>query len=86
MKCDAILEIAQKGSNGDTLRTKEALVYGKLLITDNCDLKTRDYFNPNQVYIYNEKEGVDMDCFRQNQKNKFESVHFDKFYDALFNV
>ncbi|WP_175475078.1 hypothetical protein [Butyrivibrio sp. ob235] len=85
-KSKAIVEIRQRESVGDTLRVKEALTYGKLLITDNIEINTREYYNPNQIYIYTRKTGINLEKFKDNKKLNFETVIFDELYMMLHEI
>lgn len=55
-KSKCLLEINKSGQVGLTLRSLEALFYGKKLITNNEDIKNYDFYNENNIYIFNEKE------------------------------
>lgn len=46
-----LLEILQKNQTGESLRTMEALQFGKKLITNNINIKSEPYYNPSQFYI-----------------------------------
>ncbi len=51
-KC--ILEIMQKGANGNTFRLWEAIMYDKHLLTNNTDVVESRYYSPDFVHIVNE--------------------------------
>ena len=53
---DCILEILQKGLNGMTLRTLEALFMNKKLITTNQDISNYIFYSPANIYIIGGKE------------------------------
>jgi hypothetical protein len=46
-----ILEIMQEGQVGMTLRSLEALVLNKKLITNNINIVNDELYHPNNVYI-----------------------------------
>lgn len=46
-----ILEIANEGTKSTTLRYNEAIVYNKILITNNSFYKTLPYYNPSSMFI-----------------------------------
>lgn len=50
-KARCLLDILQPGQSGVTIRSMEALFYGKKLITDNQDIKDEDFYHPDRVYI-----------------------------------
>ncbi len=47
----ALLEIMQKAQSGLTLRTLEALFFGKKLVTDNKAVKQEPLYDKNNIYI-----------------------------------
>lgn len=47
----AIIDIAQPGQQGITLRTLEAQFYRKKLITNNASVRREDFYHPENVYI-----------------------------------
>ena len=55
-KC--ILEVIQGGSSDITLRVKEAIAYGRRLIT-NCPAEIKEYFNPTQLIQFDEISDID---------------------------
>ena len=50
-RSNCILEILQKGQDGMTLRTLEALFMNKKLMTTNRKIKEYDFYDPANVYI-----------------------------------
>ncbi len=56
-KC--VLEIMQMGAKGETLRTWEAITYGKMLLTDNPSIKESKYYSEDYVSIIGEDGSVD---------------------------
>lgn len=48
-----MLEIMQKGGTGFTLRTCEAIIFKKRLISNNSFLKKADFYDGNQFLTYN---------------------------------
>lgn len=50
---NCLLEISQKNANGYTLRTYEAIAYGKRLISNNQLLKDAPFYNPDYIYVTN---------------------------------
>lgn len=51
-KC--LLEILQEGASGYTLRTWEAILYNKILITNNKNILHAPFYNPKQFLYYND--------------------------------
>ena len=85
-KSKAIVEIKQKDSVGDTLRVKEAFTYGKMLITDNSEINKRAFLNSEQVFIYNEKTGIDIEKFLLNKGKVYEEIKFDELFQVLNKI
>ncbi len=50
-----VVDITQQNQAGLTRRPLEALFYRKKLITDNCEIKRYDFYNPENIFIF----GVD---------------------------
>ncbi len=65
----AILEILQEHQHGSTLRPMEAMVYQKILITDNKDVKKERYYSKEQFYIFDDVMNIDI----QEIKNKLKT-------------
>jgi hypothetical protein len=68
-KC--VLEIMQQGAKGETLRTWEAITYGKMLLTNNSAIMESKFYNPDYVSIISKNGEIetqrikDYEC-RQN--------------------
>lgn len=56
----AILEVLQEGQHGSTLRPMEALVYERLLLTNNKEVKDERYYYDKQFYIFDDIEKIDI--------------------------
>ena len=75
----AILDIVQSGQSGITLRPMEAMFYNKKLITNNIYIKEYDFYNPHNIFIFQErniselKEFLELPTIEINQeiKNKY---------------
>lgn len=52
---DAILDIPRTGQNGLTMRTFECLAMKKKLVTTNDSVKYYDFYNPQNIYVMDEK-------------------------------
>ena len=48
---NSILDIVSKGQTGLTLRPLEALYAEKKLITNDINIKTYDFYNPNNIFV-----------------------------------
>lgn len=60
-KTRIILELQQNGAIGATLRTWEAINFGKGLLTNNTAIIQSKYYDRHYVSIFDEKKGIDMD-------------------------
>lgn len=74
----AILEIVQKGQEGITLRTFEAIVYGKHLFTNNQHVKTIPFYNDRFIHFFNDIDEIDISCLK-------ESPVADYNYNGIFS-
>lgn len=50
-EAECLLDIAQSGQTGLTLRALEALFYHKKLITNNPSVKDADFYHPDNVFV-----------------------------------
>lgn len=57
-KC--ILDVVQQNSVGETLRVKEAVTYGKKLITNNQDIVKRPFYSKERICVFSKIEDIDM--------------------------
>nr|WP_025533551.1 hypothetical protein [Vibrio parahaemolyticus] len=51
-----IVDVVQKGQSGMTMRTAEALLAGKKIITNNKSIIYSNYYNEKQIYIFDNME------------------------------
>lgn len=86
-KC--ILEIMQDNATGFTLRTWEALLYNKKLLTNNKLIKECEYFNEKQFAYFKTAEDIDPAFFSEDLfKSTFDPksispINFFQFLDKL---
>ena len=86
-KSNCILEICQKNSRGDTLRVKEAITYGKKLVTNNQDIKNRPYYKESQILVYDRIEEIDTKFYCQEIMEKEQiSYSFEYLTDVLEKI
>lgn len=69
-KSRCIIDAPQKGQNGLTIRTIECLGAKRKLITANADIKNYDFYNENNIYIYEGKIDLNSKFF----KSEFEEL------------
>ena len=58
-KTNCIVELIQEGSSGYTLRTWEALLYGKKLLTNNPNILSAPFYNEAQFCYFSNPEDID---------------------------
>lgn len=61
-KC--VLEIMQKGAKGETLRTWEAITYGRMLLTNNLSIVESKFYNPDYISVISEDGDIDVEKIR----------------------
>lgn len=82
-KC--ILEIVQGKAKGSTIRTWEAIMYDKKLLTNNLSIVNDYYFDSNYIRIFNEKF-IDVAFLKQNNTylNPYKNqISPNKFLDFI---
>ena len=55
---ECILEVLQDNSSGYTMRTWEAIMYNKKLLTNNIELKDEPFYNPSNILVFDNIEGI----------------------------
>ncbi|MCI9379377.1 MAG: hypothetical protein HFI06_12930 [Eubacterium sp.] len=58
-KC--LLEVVQEGQVGSTMRSMEALVYRKKLLTNDKSIKSQEYFCKENMFVFEEPIDIDKD-------------------------
>lgn len=84
-KSRAILEVLQEGQTGMSLRTMEAIFFGKKLITDNVAIQRENFFDDKTVLVLDGKETepdfpYNLYHFVRENDAKFASEYID-YYD-----
>lgn len=75
MKSKAILEINPEKQSGLTLRVMESLFFQKKLITNNRDIKKYDFYNKNNIFLFNEKiEEIDFKKLKKFLKEPYQNI------------
>ena len=69
IKSKCLLEVEQGGASGATLRTWEAINFGKGLITNNYGLSQTEFYNPRHVSFISDDNLVDIDFIREYKEN-----------------
>jgi len=93
-KSRCLLELMQPGAVGYTFRTSEALLYGKILITDNLAVKDAPFYNPEDIYVVDELDNNIENLVRKikaGEKTNYQNVdvispkHFLDFVEKSLN-
>lgn len=80
-KC--VLEIIQKNSSGNTLRTNEAIAYNKLLLSNNQELMQNNLFDDNNMKVFSDLSVLDVKTFLTQypvQYKKQEKISVSQFF------
>lgn len=85
-KSRIVLDIVQKGSKGDTLRIKEAVTYGKKIITNNLEVRNNPYYVINNICVYEHLDEI-RDLFLQNLiVEPYPKIRFDDLDRILKSI
>ena len=79
-KSNAVVEIIRNGQSGATLRTMEALFFGKKLITNNIKVADEDFYDMDTILIYDDQHSVELSDFI-NSGNPIIDCHRYEQYD-----
>lgn len=82
-KARFVLDIVQKGSRGDTLRIKEAVTYGKKIITNNSEVKNNKYYLEENICVFNKVNDIQKDFLNDRNTYAYENMGFDEFTEIL---
>lgn len=82
-----IVDVPMKNQNGLTIRVFEALGFNKKLITTNKNIVEYDFYDPQNIYVYDGKFDFESDFFtkpyRMLPKELKEKYSLSSFLDAL---
>lgn len=82
-----IIDVPMKNQNGLTIRTFEALGFNKKLITTNKNIAEYDFYDPQNIYIYDGKFDFESDFFTKPYKMLPKEIKdkysLSSFLDAL---
>lgn len=79
-KC--LLEILQDGAVGATFRCWEAIIYDKVLLTNNNSLKEEDFYSDKFISIFDKTSNINIEILK-NKKN-FSSPYKKAIYPSNF--
>ena len=85
-KC--ILEVLQHGGSSPTTRVAEAICYGKKLLSNCHEIKTKPYYNPKFISLFSNPEDIDIEFLKRDIGNinynyiqNFSPLRFIEFVD-----
>lgn len=85
-KAKFILDIIQKNSKGDSLRIKEAVTYGKKIITNNPEVKKNNYYSPENICVFSKVDDISKEFLANPQKANYKNTDFNELGDILAKV
>ena len=65
MKAGCILDIVQKGQNGNTIRYYEAICNDKKLLTNNRSVLNSKYYDPRYIQYFSKAEEIDVEWIKR---------------------
>ena len=74
-----LLDINRSGQTGLTFRVFESLGLQKKLITTNSDIKNYDFYNPNNIFVINERSPEVPVTFFENEYEKIPEEIYKKY-------
>ena len=85
-----ILDINQKNAVGYTARVLEAIMYNKLLLTDNMTVKNMEYYDTGYMQCFEDENKIDFSMFEHvfedvdyEYEGEFSPVYLLQFIDKL---
>ncbi|MET1936042.1 hypothetical protein [Enterococcus faecium] len=91
LQSKAILEVLDPNQTGVTLRTMEAIVLNKILITNNKNIKNNKYYSPKRIIIFNEAKDINFDWLNDDNKieynygNDYSPINLIQRIEVFFN-
>ena len=73
-----VVEIVSNGQTGLTLRSIEALYYGKKMITNNNQIRKFPFYDDSRIYIVG--EGTDFNLFMKKEYKTVDKATFSYYY------
>lgn len=65
---NCIVEVVREGQSGITLRTCEAVAFGKKLVTNNENLRNMPFYDPQYMKIISSEKELDLDFIKEENK------------------
>lgn len=63
---DCIIEVVKSFQKGISLRTCEAIVFNKKLITNNCEIKKLPFYDPKYMSVFTDENDIDLGFIKNN--------------------
>ena len=70
-KSNCILEVVQTKQTGITLRTLEAICYGKKLLTNNTSIKKYPFYDSRYIQIFRNVDEISLDFISERREIKY---------------
>lgn len=71
LQANCLLEIMHENFDNPTQRYAEAVAYSKKLLTNNENVVTFDFYNPDYVKIFHSAEEINVDFIKKQQKIEY---------------
>lgn len=75
---DCLIEVVRPGQTGFSLRTCEAIVFNKKLLTNNKEIKKMPFYNPEYIHVFENAEDI-------NGEFLLNPINVDYGYDGWFS-
>lgn len=75
---NCVLEVLREGQTGISLRTCEAIMFNKKLLTNNKAIMEMPFYDPRYIQVFSQAEEIDIDFVNSN-------VIPDYHYDGMFS-
>lgn len=92
-QCSVIVDIHKYGiQDGLTFRVFESLYFKKKLITSNKDIKTYDFYNPNNIFVIENFDNIDIPQnffdlpYEEIPENIFSKYHFSSWVKTVIGT
>lgn len=69
---NCIVEVLANKQSGITLRTMEAIVYGKKLLTNNPQIKNTKYFKSGNIQYFSDPDDIDINFILDHNVNSYD--------------
>lgn len=87
-----LLELVNKGQNGNTFRFKEAVCYNKRLLTNNPEVMKSIYYNKEYIQYFDNVENIDIEWLKcvgdidYKYKGEYSPLHLLELIEKKINI